>query len=661
MEKSLSDKNYLLKSHLPSIGCFCTVLQYVSSKCILKGMLAMLFKGGKRFYQQHVKISTEFSDILIIDKNSPKIIEISCNTLIRECLKRIQYSSKRVGFYKIIGCEELQAFINFLVENPLHKAQITTLKILSQQVNDEISYLETRNIHLSELLSRILPTTIKHLTLKFALSFKLKIVKVHENICNYLQNTPNIQSLKLERIIIFVPEIDNIWGNFFKLNQSLKKLTIKDSSNNYDFGEQFWMGLKRKPAKITHFRLINTKLTTYSFYYFTAFLRSTPYFTQFEMRGSCFQKITDLSDKKVINNQTADFNLIDELMGRRIHDLKFCISKDSHMYEGNEQNAFANVMKGFLGENITIQNASINDNRKISYLVDNHRVKKFKLESSYIIKSQFDKLIKSLGIQPNLISFKLNQVLLNNKNKDSLIPLENCKNLQILSIQDTGEGSFQLIENLVSRIGKQLRSFAYVSTKSDSQQRFSLLIHLNPKILRKLKIQCALYQKYPDMGIEFHDNLEDIHALSTFNNLQKLKLHLDYISLNSINALGDMLSAISQNLRYLQIEIYKECMDLQLMTMTTFTSISSDDYEKYQKRNQNKEGVKQYMVNFAEGLGLCTRLIEVKLPTEFLDTPFFDNYYGFIDRNGLDSNLFVMRSVLGSQQTKPEIYKSFLL
>ncbi|CDW81351.1 UNKNOWN [Stylonychia lemnae] len=347
-------------------------------------------------------------------------------------------------------------------------------------------------------------------------------------------------------------------------------------------------------------------------------------------------------------------------MGREMHDLKFS-NKDPHLYEGNEQNAFANVIKGFLGQNLTIQYAAINDSKKIEYLVNNQRLQKLKLKFSNIGKCQFNNLMKALKNQPNFMSFKLKEVALNDKNKDLLTPLENCKKLQIISINNTGKGSFSLIENFISKLGKQLRSFTYISSSSDSQKRFSLIKYLNPTTLKKLRIQCAEYVKYPDKIIESKDNLNDIQALFAFNCLLKLKIHLDYISFDSINALGQLLDNLSKSLRYLEIGIDKECLDLQMVFMITFSSITSNEYARYMKRNSNKEDIKQYLVKFAEGLGLCSRLIDAKLPSELLNTPLFDLYYGFMDRNGIESNLVLMSNFQDSQQCKPEIYKSFLL
>ncbi len=63
MVESTEDRNYLLGSNLPSIGCFVTILQYLGCRIDIKHFLAMTFKNGKAFYKKHVKHSTSFSEI----------------------------------------------------------------------------------------------------------------------------------------------------------------------------------------------------------------------------------------------------------------------------------------------------------------------------------------------------------------------------------------------------------------------------------------------------------------------------------------------------------------------------------------------------------------------------------------------------------------------
>ena len=65
------------------------------------------------------------------------------------------------------------------------------------------------------------------------------------------------------------------------------------------------------------------------------------------------------------------------------------------------------------------------------------------------------------------------------------------------------------------------------------------------------------------------------------------------------------------------------------MSTQSFKGISSDNYEMLLKKNNDKESLARYQKTFAEGLAECEWLIDLKLPTEILDTPFFNQYYDY--------------------------------
>jgi hypothetical protein len=64
------------------------------------------------------------------------------------------------------------------------------------------------------------------------------------------------------------------------------------------------------------------------FYYFTAFVRSHKYFNEFELNGSCFEKMKENKAIAAQYNQPADFNTVDEILSKDITSLKFCINDE---------------------------------------------------------------------------------------------------------------------------------------------------------------------------------------------------------------------------------------------------------------------------------------------------------------------------------------------
>ena len=67
--------------------------------------------------------------------------------------------------------------------------------------------------------------------------------------------------------------------------------------NAYSYGEAFFMALKRRTCRLTHFRMKDFLLNAHLFYYFTAFVRSHEYFSEFIMEGNCFEKPTKTEKK----------------------------------------------------------------------------------------------------------------------------------------------------------------------------------------------------------------------------------------------------------------------------------------------------------------------------------------------------------------------------
>ena len=79
------NSNFLVGSHIPSIGCFLTLLSFMGYRKQLKGLVKGLSKSkGINFYNSHVKNSTGFSDLKGITRSSTDVVNIDFNNFHHE-------------------------------------------------------------------------------------------------------------------------------------------------------------------------------------------------------------------------------------------------------------------------------------------------------------------------------------------------------------------------------------------------------------------------------------------------------------------------------------------------------------------------------------------------------------------------------------------------
>ena len=119
-----------------------------------------------------------------------------------------------------------------------------------------------------------MPKYLESLSVAFEMSFNEKIIVIFELLSRYIAESNTIKALKLESFQIFDKRIDNLLAECMLQNSSIKKLTLKNFNNNYNFGDQFFFSLKRRQTRLSHFTLKNSRLSDFQLYYFTAFVRS---------------------------------------------------------------------------------------------------------------------------------------------------------------------------------------------------------------------------------------------------------------------------------------------------------------------------------------------------------------------------------------------------
>jgi len=77
VEPAPAQVNFLLKSPLPSIGCFVTVLQFYGTRKSVKQLLKVLTKRhGIPFYLKHVRDSTQFRGSNMIPRTLPMLVSL---------------------------------------------------------------------------------------------------------------------------------------------------------------------------------------------------------------------------------------------------------------------------------------------------------------------------------------------------------------------------------------------------------------------------------------------------------------------------------------------------------------------------------------------------------------------------------------------------------
>lgn len=82
-------------------------------------------------------------------------------------------------------------------------------------------------------------------------------------------------------------------------NTSVKELILRKFNTNYAIGEYFFMALKRRKTRLTHFTIDSCPMLDSHLYFFTAFIRSHKRFQYFELTGACFE---DNKDAKTVSD-----------------------------------------------------------------------------------------------------------------------------------------------------------------------------------------------------------------------------------------------------------------------------------------------------------------------------------------------------------------------
>ena len=111
------NSNFLIGSHIPSIGCFLTLLSFMGYRKQLKGLVKGLNKSkGIYFYKSHVKNSTGFSDKELFTHSSIDIVNIDFNNPLHEQtfkMFRVHNRMKRLNFvFKNAGIGALSLIAN---------------------------------------------------------------------------------------------------------------------------------------------------------------------------------------------------------------------------------------------------------------------------------------------------------------------------------------------------------------------------------------------------------------------------------------------------------------------------------------------------------------------------------------------------------------------
>ena len=90
---------------------------------------------------------------------------------------------------------------------------------------------------------------------------------------------------------IFDQEIDNIWESIFLENSSITNLTFDNCLPPFIFGDKIFKALASRSTKLTHFKLIDTKLTPHTYPGYLEFISSHNQFTKLSMKGLCFEDL----------------------------------------------------------------------------------------------------------------------------------------------------------------------------------------------------------------------------------------------------------------------------------------------------------------------------------------------------------------------------------
>eukprot|EP00347_Sterkiella_histriomuscorum_P010731 403375136 len=701
MVESQSDqKNFLKESGLPSIGCFLTILQYLGSKKKCKAIVSMIYKQGNQFYKKHIKQSTEFSTITYVPARHPMTLDMDVNNFRNILTDIVIFPQPRKLYLK--ARSDVHAIIELMDRNPksncffvslmfdshiFHRRNyqdflINSMGVQKIRTNAEglllfhsnlsqlhrclISLILTvsidQQIYIENDFQNFIPKSVKNLTLIFKESFKLAYQVIHEKIARFIQTNDHLQNLKLDHLIFFIKEIDEVWGNALQYNSHIKKLTLKNMTSNYEIGEKLWMGLKRREVKLQRFRLLNTHLNEYSFYYFTAFVRSHSSFTQFELINA-FDNMNQKqreAKKDLLQYQQAQHQVLNELLSKDLGTLNFRNNLSNDLYDNIiNQNAIETLLQGFNGTSLQISGGKFSKFQTKNQLLQSKNLQHFELNNIQISEATLVILLEALGQQENLKSLELVELNITTKNANILLPLRQCSKMRSLKFDRFLKGTYEPYEVVLRSLGPTIQEFTLVVYEALKIDHVSDVIsHFDSNIIKNICLDVGNFKTVKNENYVASAK-SCLEILQYYANLKKLSLHVGYIDVEVLDAFGSGLLKFGQKLQDLSLTINYSGISPQIKSKNTFTSVSSDQYQQLHE-SISAEQASQLFDTFSLGLASCINLKFLDLPRDMLDMPFFNSYYKALDENSVKSNLLRMTQVPHYKSSRPEIGRSFL-
>ena len=136
--------NFLMKSHLPSIGCFLSVLQFYGTQKSVKQLLKTLTKRhGTPFYLKHVRESTEFRGTNLIPRTLPMLVTLDLdraprNTCIVPNLDKFQLRAGQSKLHLKLLTNNFSDDPNFLAFlGRVEGARLIVYKLKQKDVQDK--------------------------------------------------------------------------------------------------------------------------------------------------------------------------------------------------------------------------------------------------------------------------------------------------------------------------------------------------------------------------------------------------------------------------------------------------------------------------------------------------------------------------------------------
>eukprot|EP00347_Sterkiella_histriomuscorum_P003557 403363835 len=433
-------------------------------------------------------------------------------------------------------------------------------------------------------------------------------------------------------------------------------------TSNYEIGEKLWKGLKRREVKLQRFRLLNTHLNEYSFYYFTAFVRSHLSFTQFELNNA-FDNMNPKkrqAKKDLPQYQQAQHYILNELLSKDLDTLNFRNNLSNDLYENTfNQNAIETLLLGFNGTRLQISGGTFSKFQTKNQLLQSKNLQHFELNNIQIDEATLVILLEALGYQENLKSLELVELNITTRNANILLLLRQCSKLRSLKFDRFLKGTYEPYEVVLRSLGPKIQDFSLVVYEAIKIDHVSDVIsHFDSKIIKFISLDVGNFKKVKNENY-VTSTKSCLEILQYYTNLKKLHLHVGYIDVEVLDAFGSGLLKFGQKLQDISLTINYSGISPQFMSKNTFTSVSSDQYQQLHE-SISEEQASQLFDTFSLGLASCINLKFLDLPRDMLDMPFFNSYYKALDENSVKSNLLRMTQVPHYKSSRPEIGRSFL-